>query len=340
MSLRNYWYIACESRRLAKRPLAVTMFGRALVVWRDAGGAPCAAEDRCAHRHAPLSAGAVDGGCLVCPYHGWRYDSDGRCVHVPSLADGRPRPAGAFVPAQRACEQDGYVWICPGEGTPPAHPRRFPHCDEPGWTTFRMRSRFATGLEACLENFLDCPHTATVHRGWFRTPDPREMDAIVRRTDDGVEVEFLDEPVSPSLVSRLFYPRGAKPRHTDRFLMPNISRVDYEFGPRHHYIITSQATPVSDEETEVFTVITLRHGRIGPLVRLAFEPMSRRIIRQDVDILAAHGMNRRRFGGDPRAEVHAETDLVALHMQAMRRRADRGEAPKAICSEQTIRIRF
>ena len=210
MSLRDFWYIACSSRTLQKKPVALTLFGEAFVLWRDDTGSPCAARDRCAHRNAPLSAGSVREGCLVCPYHGWRYQKDGTCSHIPSLAAGRAIPASARVPSFRTIEQDGYVWICPGEGTPPEQPRSFPHCDEPGWTTFRMQTRFASSLEACLENFLDCPHTATVHRGWFRQPDPREMDAIVRRGSDRVDVEFRNEPVTKSLVTRLFYPKNGR----------------------------------------------------------------------------------------------------------------------------------
>lgn len=338
MSLRDFWYIACPSRGLQKRPLGVTLFGGAMVLWRDATGHPRAASDRCAHRNAPLSAGAAEAGCLVCPYHGWRYEADGSCAHIPSLAAGRPIPGAARIPVFRTLEQDGYVWVCPGPGTPPDRPRPFPHCGEPGWTTFRMKTRFAASVEACLENFLDCPHTATVHRGWFRNPDAREMDAMVQRGPDGVEVEFCHEPVTGSLITRLFYPKNASPRHTDRFLMPNLSRVDYEFDPWHHFIITSQATPITEYETEVHTVITFRYGGIGWLVRLLFEPLSRHIIRQDVVILALQGSNTARHGGED--HVHVETDLIALHMQSLRRRADRGEAPPAASPARTIRIRF
>lgn len=338
MSLRDFWYIACESRQLKRRPRKARLFGEAVVLWRDGQGRAHAMPDRCSHRNAPLSHGAVVEGCLVCPYHGWRFDGEGRCVFIPSLAGERPVPRSAHMKAWPVCEQDGYVWVCPGQGTPPERPRPFPHLGEKGWTSFRMRTRFASSVEACLENFLDCPHTATVHKGWFRNPDAREMDAVVRRGAESVEVEFQNEPVTDSLIARLFYPKGAVLRHTDRFLMPNVSRVDYCFGPRHHFIITSQATPVSEAETEVHTVITFCYGNLGWLVRLLFEPMSRRIIRQDVDILALHGPNVRRFGGESYA--HVETDLVSLHMQALRRRAERGEPPPAGEAETTVRIRF
>ena len=201
-----------------------------------------------------------------------------------------------------------------------------------------MHTRFEASLEACLENFLDCPHTATVHRGWFRNPDPREMDAVVRRRSDTVEVEFENEPTTDSWISRLFYPKNAKLKHTDRFIMPNLSHVDYHFGDDHHFIITSQATPVDDGMTDVYTVITFRYGRIGGLVRLLFEPMSRRIIQQDMDILKIQGDNVRKFNGEDYA--HVETDLIALHMQALRRRAERGEPAPVDVMEKRIRIRF
>lgn len=337
MSLQNEWYIGCESRRLKNRPLAVRLFSTDFVLWRDAEGVAHAAVDRCAHRNAPLSKGSVEAGCLVCPYHGWKYDGAGECRHIPSLEEGRPIPAAARLLTRSICEQDGYVWLCPGVA--PTHaPRAFPYCDAPGWTTFRMRTRFDSNVEACLENFLDCPHTATVHRGWFRNPDPREMDAVVRKGPDSVEVAFEKEPTTNSFISRLFYPKHCQLHHTDQFLMPNLSRVDYRFDDRHHFIITSQASPVDEWTTEVYTVITFCYGRIGWLVRLAFEPMSRHIIQQDVDILRLQGANLRRFGGAD--YTHTETDLIALHMQSLRRRAERGETPGTEVNEKRIRLRF
>jgi hypothetical protein len=160
----------------------------------------------------------------------------------------------------------------------------------------------------------------------------------VRRLPDGVEVEFENEPTTDSWISRMFYPKNARLKHTDRFIMPNLSRVDYHFGDDHHFIITSQATPVDDGVTDVYTVITFCYGKIGWLVRLLFEPMSRRIIQQDVDILKVQGDNVRKFGAEDYS--HVETDLIALHMQAFRRRADRGEPAPNDVVEKRIRIRF
>lgn len=342
MPLTDFWYIAAEAREVDVRPVRRVLFGRPLVLFRDDHGRPAALLDRCAHRNVALSGGRVTPeGCLECPYHGWRYDAGGDCVHVPSLGPGGHVPGSTRVPGFPARERDGYLWVWANENSAPVgEPLAFPHHGEPGWTHFRMRTRFAATVESCLENFLDCPHTVFVHRGWFRSPDTRALTAVVRRRAAEVEVEFRGEPISESLVSRLLFPKGKELRHTDRFLMPNVSRVDYDFGPERHFVITSQCTPIGPRETEVFTEINYRFGAWGPLVRLFFEPMSRRIIRQDVDILAAQDRQFTAFGG--REEfAHVETDLLGRHIHALRAACERGDAPRVgENAEREITIRF
>jgi nitrite reductase/ring-hydroxylating ferredoxin subunit len=74
----------------AKTPGREVRDGVPLVTWDDATGCRRAALDRCPHRRAPLSAGAVEGGVLRCPYHGWAFAGDGTCVDIPAIgAEGR-----------------------------------------------------------------------------------------------------------------------------------------------------------------------------------------------------------------------------------------------------------
>lgn len=336
MPLKNYWYIAAQTHELGSRPISRAIFGEPTVLFRCATGEVGALLDRCAHRNMALSLGRVVNQCVECPYHGWQYDRAGRCAVVPSLGDNGKLP-NVSVKSFPVVEQDGYLWLFTGAETPAGRPFDFPHYDEPGWTSFKMKTRFPASVEACLENFLDCPHTVFVHKGWFRSHDTRALTAIVRRHVDSVAVEFKGEPVSRSVVTRLLFPKGKALKHTDRFLMPNISRVDYDFGPDHHFIITSQCTPISEQETEVFTVISYRFGRIGPLVRLFFEPLCRHIIKQDVDILRAHSRQLEQFAGPRYSNI--EADLLGLHIQSLRAHAERGEPPPDEV-EREITIRF
>lgn len=344
-ALRRYWYIAATSAELGRRPLARTLFGEPLVLFRDSAGRPAALRDRCLHRNMALSAGRVVDGCVECPYHGWRYDAGGRCTAMPAASPSTPAVRAGSLPAWPAVEQDGFVWVHPGPGAPRTAPFRFPHLGAPGWTSFRMQNRFEAGAFACLENFLDCPHTVFVHRGWFRTRDPRPLVAEVRRFRDRVEATFQDEPRGRSLVSALFFPAGPPLVHTDRFLLPTTSRVDYRFTDDRRFIITSQCTPVGDDETAVYTVVSFRFGRLGPLVRLLLEPVCRRIIAQDVRILRRQTAQIRRFGG-PRFTT-VPTDLFARHIRALWARAEREGSPDASAWDrdvpevkETVPIRF
>src|SRR5688572_19025646 len=106
MFLRNCWYAAALSAEIGTRPFARTICGEPIVLFRTEGGRLAALEDRCAHRHAPLALGRVTGETIECGYHGLRYASDGRCVHVPGQASIPPR---LLVAAYPVVERHGWV---------------------------------------------------------------------------------------------------------------------------------------------------------------------------------------------------------------------------------------
>src|SRR5690349_4704699 len=81
--LPHSWFILCSSSELGGKPLARTLQGTPLVLFRGEGGKPGALMDRCPHRNVPLSLGRVTNGQLECGYHGWRFDTGGQCRLIP-----------------------------------------------------------------------------------------------------------------------------------------------------------------------------------------------------------------------------------------------------------------
>ena len=327
MSLDSHFFIVAQSHQLKLgQPLQVRLGERHLALFRDQTGAPMAVEDRCAHRNAPLSAGWVEDGCLRCPYHGWSYDGAGKCRSIPALET----PPQVQIPSFTCRESQGFIWCCPGR---PAHePHHFPHLGDKGWSTFVMESHFAATEEACLENFLDCPHTVFVHGGWFRSRSAqRPVQARISRDASSAWVDFEeDAAASPSVISRLLFPKD-KLQHRDRFLLPAISRVDYRFSASRHYIISSQCSSHGKDGTRVWTVMTSRHP-LGPFLRLFYEPLSRLVIRQDLDILKLQANNIARFGG-PRF-TDCDADLLGPHIRALRQAAREGRKLESIADEK------
>jgi phenylpropionate dioxygenase-like ring-hydroxylating dioxygenase large terminal subunit len=83
----QHWYPLSPVEDLdPKRPTSVTLLGLRLVIWK-----PKYSEtyrvflDQCPHRLAPLSEGRIDDktGNLMCSYHGWQFDQQGICTHIP-----------------------------------------------------------------------------------------------------------------------------------------------------------------------------------------------------------------------------------------------------------------
>jgi phenylpropionate dioxygenase-like ring-hydroxylating dioxygenase large terminal subunit len=113
LMLRDYWYPACASSRLAAQPVASRVLDQEIVLFRDEAGAAHALLDRCCHRGVKLSLGKSTRGCVACPYHGWEYDGAGTCVHVPSLAEGREIPKASqsrVFPALNRTVMFGFGW--------------------------------------------------------------------------------------------------------------------------------------------------------------------------------------------------------------------------------------
>jgi phenylpropionate dioxygenase-like ring-hydroxylating dioxygenase large terminal subunit len=337
--LPDQWFVACQTRDLARRPLGVTLQGMPIVLFRTADGRPGALVDRCPHRNSPLSAGRVDGDDLECAYHGWRFGADGSCRAIPGLV-GPPGRQARRAAAYPAIEQDGFVWIySTADTTPTQPPPRIPHLDDARYATIRRVFTIQAALFHALENALDVPHTAFLHAGLFRTRhDPHEIEVIVRRTANRVEAEYVGEPRPSGIVGRLLAPGGGVVVHFDRFLLPSLAQVEYRLGEDNHLVVTSAMTPVAEFETRVFAVVSLRL-RVGTrLVVPLVSPLATRIFRQDMSILARQTATIRRFGGERLAST--EIDVLGPQIWRLLQEAAGGAAPGGGAEhEHRVRLR-
>lgn len=331
--LSQAWYIAASAEELGREPIRRSVEGEILVLFRDDGGRARALADRCVHRGMALSRGKVVGGCVQCPYHGWRYDGDGCLAAVPALCEGEEMPMRKAVRSFPVEEQQGQIWVWIGDGEPTKRPYVFARFDEPGWSSFVMKTRMEAPVEACLENFLDVPHTIFTHPGLFRSGTLKPIRARIHRGAASVEAEFLDEPKLSGWGPRLVLPAGARMRHTDRFLLPSITRVDYEFGPDAGLLITSQCTQREEYVIDVTTVITWRLRLPAWVARPFLRWYCRRVIQQDVDVLKVQGEQMKKFG---RGQVSTKADLLGGHIRELRRCALDGVGEAEELTEEAV----
>lgn len=330
--VRNAWYIVATSEELNGEPIARKLFGMPVVLFRGEGGKAGVLVDRCPHRNVPLSLGRKKGDRLECAYHGWQFDTDGVCRFVPSLcgpSEARGRKTGAFA----VREQQGFVWMYGvADGEPSFEPHRFAYFDAPGYTTVTRKVQANATLYSTLENALDVPHTAFLHRGLFRSESRNiRIKARVKRTADRVEVEYVGEPRPPGLVAKILSPSGGMVTHYDRFLLPSIAQVDYRIGDENHLLVDSVMTPADDFETIIYAVVSYRMRIPGALVKPFLDPLAMRVFGQDAAVLERQTETVKRFGGE--MFVSTEIDVIGKHITRLLRAAERGEAASDAESE-------
>lgn len=329
--LADQWFIASTSRELRHRPLATSIFGTPIVLFRGEAGRAGALLDRCPHRNVPLSLGAVHDGNLQCAYHGWRFATDGACTFIPSLG-GPPGAKARNAHALPCVEEQGFVWVyaraSDSDGPPRTAPHRFAHLGAPGYTTVAQVVDAEGTLYSTIENALDVPHTAFLHRGLFRS-ESRGVTIIARvhRTKDRVEVEYVGEPRPPGVVARILSPSGGVVTHFDRFIMPSIAQVEYSIGSENHIVVDSVMTPVSDFQTRIYAVVSFRTRLPGRLIEPFVKPLALRIFRQDAMILKKQTETIHAFGGEQFAST--EIDVLGKHVWRLLKSAERGGAPVA-----------
>jgi len=324
MGFEDYWYVIEESEELtADRVISCRVLDETLACFRDADGVPTVLRDRCLHRNAPLSAGRVRNGLLSCSYHGWTYDGRGRVVSIPSMGESGEHCSLPFP----ATERDGYVYVRLKHDAPPdIMPFPMPHYGERGWKNLRLQNLFANDVSNCVENFIDIPHTAFVHRAIFRSSKGERLTATVSRTNAAVHVTYRNERANLGTYSWFLNPGGREIRHTDNFYAPNVTSVVYEIGART-FIITSQAVPVTAGETLVYTDLTYRFGAFNALAAPFVRRHGQRIIDQDIEILGRQMEVIRSYGREFR---DTPADTIHGFVDSIRDAIARGEDPRAL----------
>jgi phenylpropionate dioxygenase-like ring-hydroxylating dioxygenase large terminal subunit len=158
-----------------------------VVVWRDSIGAAHVWRDYCPHRGAQLSLGTVERDRIVCPYHGWSYDIEGQCLHIPSNPSLRPSKR-ACATTFTAREKYGVVWMCFGE---PAYALDFyPEAEIGRGRRINLAPQTVkSSAPRVVENFLDMAHFSFVHRGILGVPEHTDVPDydVVPLPDGGLE---------------------------------------------------------------------------------------------------------------------------------------------------------
>lgn len=160
-SYPNGWFVVAYSDELLPgQVLNCHYFGQDIVLYRTERGDARAIDPYCPHLGTHLGhGGTVSGETLRCPFHGWCFDSSGRCTSVPGLA----KPPRASVKHWHLHEADGLVYIYyHSQGAAPDW--QVQPVESEGWSRDRRAQwRLRTHPQEILENGFDLAHFRVLH---------------------------------------------------------------------------------------------------------------------------------------------------------------------------------
>jgi len=259
-------------------------------------------QDLCIHRGAKLSMGRIQNDTLACPYHGWTYNGEGRCIRIPAHPETTP-PARARVSVHKAQERFGLVWVCLGE--PAKDLPDYPEWSDPGYRHDVCGPYlFHAAGPRIMENFFDVGHFPFVHGGLLGDsghPEIGDHKAVL--SDDGIVVNDIRvwQPSHTSSTSGgdvTYSYRITRPFTADFVKLANGQRI----------VQRLVATPITRSLTLGWMLRSMNFGLGEPAEKfLEFENL---LASQDIPIIESQRPENLPL--DLQAELHLRSDRTAI----------------------------
>jgi phenylpropionate dioxygenase-like ring-hydroxylating dioxygenase large terminal subunit len=288
--LEDFWYVAALSSALKPgRTYPLTLLARRVALARTPLGRVFALSDRCPHRSVPLSAGRLhqteDGDTLVCPYHGWRFNTEGVCTGIPALDREKFEVSAIRIPRYTVAESQGLVWIWFGEDQPHSPPPLFPDiASRPPLAVVEIE--YPVHIDHANLGLVDPAHVPVVHRQWWwRSAMPRKLKT---KAFVPSELGFTMQAHTPQGGRSLYRVLGETPVTEIVFRLPGL-RWEHVRGERRSFLALSIMTPLTARTTRMLQIVWTDI----PLARLLASPLHiamRHFLREDAAILAAQSI--------------------------------------------------
>jgi phenylpropionate dioxygenase-like ring-hydroxylating dioxygenase large terminal subunit len=164
---RRYWLPALIANQLPTPdcpPVRVELLGEKMLAFRDSAGQLGLIDEFCAHRNVSLWFGRVEEGGIRCPYHGWKYDTQGQCVDVPSEA-GTGFCERIQLKSYPLIERGGVIWVYMGAADQQPPPPEYEFATLPTEHSYMSKRLQECNWLQALEGGIDSSHVSFLHSG-------------------------------------------------------------------------------------------------------------------------------------------------------------------------------
>lgn len=256
-TLRRYWLPAALSEELPDPdcpPIRVQLLGENLVAFRDTSGDVGLLDAHCPHRRAPLFLGRNEECGLRCVYHGWKFDTAGNCVDLPSEPPDSLFRNKVNITAYPTWEAGGVVWAFMG---PRAEMPPLPDYEwlraQPGYQRVSKVVEHANFLQG-IEGGIDTSHSSFVHNNDLSNQSRLKS----RNTHPTLEVDKTDYGFRYAGIRTISQDRDYVRAY--QFIMPfhqmRASLLKQDGEPKSLKTIRGHLwVPMNDEWTTVFNLV-------------------------------------------------------------------------------------
>ncbi|MEQ1491864.1 MAG: aromatic ring-hydroxylating dioxygenase subunit alpha [Terricaulis sp.] len=326
-AVMNGWFPVASVSQLGRKPIARRLMDTPIVVFRSANG-PTVLVDRCPHRNMALSRGAVHGGEIECPYHGWRFDGEGRCTLTP----GSEEPARHAAQMLPTMIRAGFIWttLAKSPNTEPflPHPVGVDGFDTFVWPVKRSRAR----LIDAIENLLDPAHPHFLHAGIVRARHVRKpVEVTVRVRPTYAEAIYVENSRASALMPRML--EGLRAASIGRFYPPSTGQVAFEGKDGLKLAITVFFVPETENIVRPFAHFATPKGIAPPLVKeVLLRAFHIPVLAQDQAALRKQTDDIAKFGGPKYALGPLDFLFPAINALAA------GETPEPSERTETVHL--
>lgn len=257
--ITNQWYIACLLEELEiQNPMKRKIVNHDLVIFKTKSGKIGVIEDRCCHRNVNLSLGEVKDECIKCAYHGWEFDIEGKCTHIPSYPSEEQIPKTAKVTKYPTQIKHKCIWVYIGDEKyidDAKIPPMIEMDDHPRVYNYHYLN---ADIQLVAESLIDAYHINHVHKnsiGTFMGNLHGEMVNFNLKVDDWSITGEYARHNEGSIWEKLYFGFQSKIITKIGYWFPSVSKLDIHF-PKRRMIIYEHFYEV-DNDTVCMLQITL-----------------------------------------------------------------------------------
>ena len=257
--MRQFWVPALLASEVQPDgdPVRVLLLGEQLVAFRDSNGVVGLIANACPHRGASLWFGRNEECGLRCVYHGWKFDTAGRCVDMPNEPAESNFKHKITATAYPCRERGGLVWAYLG---PRAVPPPLPDIEGnmlPD-STANAFSQLGNWLQV-LEGDLDTIHAGFLHYGSMRVEDqPKGTFSEYQLRDRTARFAIMDTEAGCTYGAYRDADAGMDYWRIAQYWLPFWATTPP--GVLGLKVMAHARVPMDDEHTMSFTVIPRRPG--------------------------------------------------------------------------------